>query len=639
MANTIEISLVVDDKGSAVVKTFSKNAEDAGHKTSSFGSRAKEAAVHLGSMAGQVAAAAVKIGALGVAAAGALGGAVIAKSIKEFASFEVAVRDLGKVTDESFDQISEKILALPPEIGSSTELVKGYYQTISAGVTEPAAAMETLVVASKAAKSAHVDQSEVIKGLTKVMAGFQGEIQNVTDASDLLFTIEKEGQTSFLELIPVIGELAATSKQLGVTHAEMGGALALVTQTAGSTSQAATQYQGVLMALMKPTTEMSKAVSSMGYESAQAMIKQEGLSGTLQKLNEYTGGSVEMTNKLFGNLEGLKGMAALSANNFADLAKKTDAMKDATGASAKAWDDYMNTLSSVWETFKNAIGKQATMLGKELAPAIKEVLGNVVAWLEANRGLIAQGIAEWVGKIEVAIRAGLPTMTEFIGYVKTAIDVLGKFADAIVTVVGWFVDFSAWIGKTAAQVVIIADKVGRFLGLIKDFGTTTATVKFEGEGSTVRPLGEKCDEMTGKVGAFGEYINSLSPTMTADFTPISSALDGLRYKAEDTMISMINMFAEISTWETFTATALVEKQKYLNDMVKNIRDERVKAVQEEAYLSKIMGAIYFNDTTKTTNSNTVNNAISINITSQSGDPQQLAMEMRKQLKELDYRYN
>ncbi len=60
---------------------------------------------------------------------------------------------------------------------------------------------------------------------------------------DLLFAIEKAGKTNFQELVPVMGDLATGASATGISVNELGAALAVVTQTAGSTAQAATQVE------------------------------------------------------------------------------------------------------------------------------------------------------------------------------------------------------------------------------------------------------------------------------------------------------------------------------------------------------------------------------------------------------------
>jgi len=312
-------------------------------------------------------------------------GVLGAKAVHSFGQYEEALTDLGKVTTESMDSVHKKMQELPPVLGTSTELVKGYYQVISAGVTDPAEAIETLTVSAKAAKAAHVDQSEVIKGLTKVMAGFGDEIENVTEASDLLFAIEKEGQTSFREMIPVIGGLAKVSADLDVASEEMGASLALITQTAGNTEEAATQYRAIMISLMKPTEAMKDVSRDVGLESAQAAIQQIGLGATLKGLKDSTGGSAEAMAELFANQRALIGVSALSANNFETLTQKTLAMTSGVGMTEKAFADWSDTLVALWGTAKNSLGNLLTLIGMELAPIASRALKSIIGFLEQNK--------------------------------------------------------------------------------------------------------------------------------------------------------------------------------------------------------------------------------------------------------------
>jgi len=150
------------------------------------------------------------------------------KSYNEAKHFETALVDMGKVTDRSLGVMKKEVMELPAVLGSATDLMRGYYQVISAGVTEPVAAIKLLVTAAQTANAAHITQAEVIKGLTKVMRGYGGELNAVSDAADLLFSMEKAGQTEVRELVPVIGGLAKMSHETGVSINEMGAALSLI---------------------------------------------------------------------------------------------------------------------------------------------------------------------------------------------------------------------------------------------------------------------------------------------------------------------------------------------------------------------------------------------------------------------------
>lgn len=218
-------------------------------------------------------------------AATVLGGIVtfaVKKMGDSFDKYESALVDMGKITDESLESIENRMKELPPILGSLTELTRGYYQIVSAGIRDPVEAVDTLTVSSQTAAAAHMDQSEVVKGLTKTMAGYKGEIKDVSEAADLMFAIEKAGQTTVGELIPLIGGLATMSSNLKISQIEMGASFAVITRTAGSSAEAATEYEGVLTGLMKPTDAMLAAINKMGFATASLAIEELGLVEVLE---------------------------------------------------------------------------------------------------------------------------------------------------------------------------------------------------------------------------------------------------------------------------------------------------------------------------------------------------------------------
>lgn len=302
---------------------------------------------------------------------GLAGAAAIGQIKQSYTEYDTALRDMGKVTDESMDSIAAKIREVPAELGTSAELIRGYYQVISAGVTDPVKAMDALIGSTEAAKAAHVEQAEVIKGITKVMAGYAGDVKSASEAADLLFTIEKQGQTSFAELIPVIGDVAAVSKELGVEQKEMGAALAAVTLTAGSTSQAATQYRMMLVNLMKPTQTMQEALDAMGVSSGKAAIEQLGLAGTLERLQEYANGAGIQVGKLFESSESLLAVAALSRGEFAQYNTNLQAMEQRAGAADKAFRDWKNSTQAVDDLMRNTLTNTMVEIGGEVMPMLE----------------------------------------------------------------------------------------------------------------------------------------------------------------------------------------------------------------------------------------------------------------------------
>lgn len=356
------------------------------------------------------------IGQVAAAAGVAYGAFRIGKdAVEQAKEFQTALTDLGKVGVKDIGAVRAEIMAMPEELGSAQEIVKGYYQTISAGVTEPKRALELLTTAAKTAKAAHVDQETVIKGLTKVMAGYGGAVKTAAEAADLLFGIEKLGQTSVAELVPIIGDLASISHQVGVNQFEMGAALAQVTQTAGSTAQAATQYRAILIGLLKPQKTMQEALEKMGYSSGTAAIQALGLSGTLQGLANYADAGGISMGKLFESSEALTGLGPLLNSQFEGYNKNLAELQTNAGAADQAFLAWQGTLEATEALFRNTVGKVMIELGTELAPSVNEALRGTAGWIAENK----DGIIQFVEGIGAVIRGVVSAAETAVGVIKS----------------------------------------------------------------------------------------------------------------------------------------------------------------------------------------------------------------------------
>ena len=322
--------------------------------------------------------------------------------------YETALVDMGKVTGRTLKDISADIKTLGPELGSQTELMKGYYQTISAGIAEPAKALEFLTVASRASKAAHVEQAEVVKGLSKILAGFGGEVKSVTEASDLLFMTEKQGQTDFGQLVPIIGGVSAISKLAGVSANEMAAALSLMTQTAGSTSIAATQYKAIMVGLFKPQGEMIKLLKEEGYASGKAMIQSLGFAGALELIRKKAKESGLGLGKFIISSEALVGLGPLMQNNFTAYNTSLEVMKNKTGASKKAFEEWAKTAEASGIIFSNTMEEVMRRFGNIIMPRVVTQLNLFSDWVKENESEITDffdDVEEGVTSVTAAVKA------------------------------------------------------------------------------------------------------------------------------------------------------------------------------------------------------------------------------------------
>ncbi len=334
-----------------------------------------------------------------------------AKANKAWGAYESSLTDMAKVTDESLTLIDEKITALDKNIGSSTELMQGYYQTISAGVTDPQEAMDLMVGASKAAKAAHTEQADVIKVVTKMMKGYGGEIKDVTEATDTLFKIEQLGQTSFKEMVPLMGELSVMSKDVGLNVNEMGGALAYMTQVSGSTSEAVTKVQAVMTALIKPTKELEDAIKASGDGASQSgrdLVSKYGFVGALEQLQLEAGKSGKKLSDLFGRKEAIIATGAWSKDMKGLIALIAE-MENKAGKTDSAFAKWEKTWEGIKSTFDATIADIMMEMGREISPAFMVAMEDFSTWAKENKSDILDtaknlgALAKALGKVGGAI--------------------------------------------------------------------------------------------------------------------------------------------------------------------------------------------------------------------------------------------
>lgn len=411
----LRLEFHVDDSGRLAVEKIEGSLVSLGDRMDKVAQRAK----HLQANMSRVSAVLTRVRSLVFSLRGAfvgLSAAIVLRSaIKQISAFNTATTDMGRVTRREFRLIRNEIMALNAELGAPVELMRAYYQAISAGFTETADALNVVTVSSKAAKAAHFDQAQTIRALSGFMAGYRGEIESVSKAADLLFMIEEKGRTTFAELIPVIGDLSAISRTFGVSAEEMAGALAQVTQTAGSTAEAATQYRAMLIAMAKPTEDMIAKLGELKTASMEELVAQYGLIGALEKLIERTDGSAQAIARLFSRVNAQQGVIALMADNFDQARDRIEAMGDVAGATERYFEQWKETLGGKWEIIHNEIKKIIIALGLVsetdmggLLDEVQSVVINMRLWVEANKELIGQKI----GQLFYLLGSGLEWMRE-----------------------------------------------------------------------------------------------------------------------------------------------------------------------------------------------------------------------------------
>ena len=286
--------------------------------------------------------------------------------------FEKAIAEVNTLLPESKRLNEDLVDALSDLSGNygttQTKQAESFYQVISSGAEEGAAAVKLLDSANKLALGGLADLTDSVDVLTDIVNVYGQENINTDQAANTLFATVKLGKTNIQELSTTMGQVLPSAERLGVSLEDLGGALATMTVQGLSTGQRVTQLQALFSALFKKSGDAGKKFGKeVGEAFSLTALRTKGLTRFLEDLNTATGGNELVLQELLGRTEAVNAVFALTgknsqklASNIADIKKNTDALTQAAEVNA-------NTFSQQWA---EATQKVSNIFGKWLSPAI-----------------------------------------------------------------------------------------------------------------------------------------------------------------------------------------------------------------------------------------------------------------------------
>lgn len=424
-----------------------------------------------------------------------LGAALLAAfSVKPVFAFMDAMAEVSTLVDTAtfrMDALSDAALRQSTAFGGgAAQQAKAYYQIISAGASSAAEATDTLTAANRLAVGGVTQVSVAADGLTSVLNAYGDKVDSATSVSDSLFVAMKAGKTTIGEMSASLGKVAPLAASTGVTFDELAASVAALTKGGISTNEAITGVRAVLAAVAKPTSEASKLAKRLGLEFNSTALKSKGFAGFLQDLAKRTGGNTDALSQLFGGVEALVPIMALSGQAGIDFNNIMDQMANKAGATEEAFNKMANSPGfqsrRIWSALEAEVIKAGLSMGEMLVPVLKAVADNMenlfriikivgAALLVAFAPSMLSAMAFSLGYLGAAGVAAIRMITAAIatnpfGALAVAITILitavYQFRDEISQVIG--VDVMQVIKQTANQT--IGAFVGAYNAVIEAWG-------------------------------------------------------------------------------------------------------------------------------------------------------------------------
>ncbi len=305
-----------------------------------------------------------------------LAGRVVADSLRSFRDFERGMAEVSTIldiTDERLQGLGKTLQSFALQQGATqADTIRGFYQVVSAGITDAAGALDVLKASSDLAIAGLASQEAAVDIVTTALNAYQFAARDAVFVSDVLFTTVRLGKTRLEQLATTMGRVISIAASAGIRFEELNAAVAVLTRVQ-PTEIAVTGLRGVIAGIIKPSQKAAKQFKAMAIETDAYTIAARGMESVLADIAKKTRGSAFELGKLFENIRALSAITVLAAGDSEGFRKALEEIEEATGAVNDATEKMMNTtdfalkrLGSRWERFKTTVGSAAGSIVKFL---------------------------------------------------------------------------------------------------------------------------------------------------------------------------------------------------------------------------------------------------------------------------------
>lgn len=418
--------------------------------------------------------------------------ALSAAAAKSAADMESALVKLGTVSNQVLDDqegFKDGIEDLSNELknsASQVELTQASYDIASAGYQEQSEILAILEQSQKTATGGYSDLNTVANASTTILNALEGSFdetattqERMVSITDQMLTVQNNGKIEAGQYAAQIGRVASTAGSAGVSLESLNAFIATSTSRGVSAEQSFTALQATISNIQKPTKEASDEAARLGIEFNATALKTKGLEGVLNSISSSTKLSDDSLTKLFGSMEAVKGVSAVTGENLSvfnsNLADMQEAAQGASGAVDKAFGAETETTAAKAAAAMNKISDAMVSIGEgaaiALAPAV-EAVGFLVGAFNSLPAPIQQGTGLIIALTGGALTLGAALVT-LIGFVNSGIASISTLTAALAA------QAAAQATATGATSAAIPATVGlnaALLPLVATVGAVTAAV-------------------------------------------------------------------------------------------------------------------------------------------------------------------
>jgi TP901 family phage tail tape measure protein len=275
----------------------------------------------------------------------------------------------------------------------------------------------------------------------KVMSGMQIESSQLGRVVDILAKTMTTANTDLLQLGEAFKFVGPIANAAGVSLEEVSAAIQILSNAGIQGEMAGTTMRGAILSLASPSQEASLAMKQLGISAMDSRGKFKSIVEIVESF-EKAMGKMEDGQRLMWLGKIFPDRQAANFTNFigksGELRERTAAITASTGESARVSGAQLDTLFGAWKLLESALEGVALIIGKALAPTLREWGQALVDGLGVLSKIV-DGNKEWIpiiGKTIVAVGAVGVGLVALGGTVNLLAFAIGGIGTAVALVTG-----------------------------------------------------------------------------------------------------------------------------------------------------------------------------------------------------------
>jgi len=289
----------------------------------------------------------------------------------------------------AFANVKEQILSMNTHLGSATNLTRGLYEIMSAGVNSVSEATKLLKVSAEYAKGGLTDLGTAASSLTSIMKAYHLKADDMRKVSDQLFVSVQEGKFHVEDLNAALGTVLPTAAAMGVGVNEVAAALAAMSQQGMDARQAATALNRMLISFLRPIDKAKDWFKKLGWEWGINAFQARSFTERIQDLRNASIRYQGILPEIFRRQRALRGAFILTGKGIEDYTRilgKMDKAAEGAGVTHRAFLKVTKTLKEEIKAFGVQVQQAAMSVSRYTGSVsiLVRILGNLFEALIRN---------------------------------------------------------------------------------------------------------------------------------------------------------------------------------------------------------------------------------------------------------------